>query len=73
MSLVVSEVVGWWPSEMFRVVRNPDPAAVRTARLADLRIPYLGGNRSKATGGRSGHAPRPTSLARRRAHARAET
>ena len=37
VSLVLSEVVGWWPSENFGVVRNPNPA-VCTARLADPSV-----------------------------------
>ena len=38
VSLVLSEVVGWWPSENFGAVRTSNPG-VRTARLADLRVP----------------------------------
>ena len=47
-------MVGWWPSENFGVVRNPNPA-VRTARLADPPIPYVAEKFLK-TGGGSAHA-----------------
>ena len=38
VSLVLSEVVGWWPSENFGAVCTSNPG-VRTARLADPPIP----------------------------------
>ena len=56
VSLVLSEVVGWWPSENFGVVRTSNPT-VRTARLADPSIPYVAENLSKQGAGRRMHFP----------------
>ena len=69
MSLVLSEVVVWWPSGISRVVCNSNPV-VCNPRLADQPIPCVAENVLKQGAGRSMHLP--TSLARRRVHAHTE-